>query len=113
MKVKLENVTGDVRLDVDVEMTDTPINMLVKAIEQNTEDDVIGLFTSEVYFKAFKDDNTRLDTYVSEIDLMLKDYFVPLEWNVPIGEQIKEQLNDLINEGRKLIFICGLAMLSM
>ena len=103
MKVKIKNPTGG-DVSVDIEMSDTPKEIITKAIEQNERADVKVIFANEAALTAIASGGSGIDTTVSNFSLETKDGFAPLEWDIPIGEQVKQQMGAISNAGQEIVF---------
>ncbi len=109
MKAKLQNITGGF-ICVEMEITDTPIQVVQKAIEQNSADDVAVIFNSATDLDVFKNDSTQVDPVLSTFNLDTKMGVVVLAWNEPISDQAKAEIAEINDAGREFKFSVSITM---
>ena len=104
MKVKIENMNGG-SISVDIEMSDTPREIIAKAIAQNDQSDVAVIFADEASLREISNGNSAIDTAISSIALETKEGIAALDWDIPVGEQVKAQMGAIANAGREVEFV--------
>ena len=103
MRVKIKNVNGG-SISVDIEMNDTPKQIIAKAIAQNDKSDVAVIFADERALNEISEGKSGIDTTMSNFVLETKSGLSPLDWDIPVGEQVKAQLSEISNAGREVEF---------
>ena len=103
MKVKLKNSTGG-SISVDIEMNDTPKEIIAKAIQQNEQSDVAVIFACDDFVRYVAESTKCIDTNVSNFSLETREGFVLLDWDIPVGEQVMTQIGQIINKGYEVRF---------
>ena len=101
MRVKIKNIV-DGSISVDIEMNDTPKQIIAKAIAQNDEFDVESVFYDIYHHESMK--KQGIDINLCVFSLETKYGIAPLDWDIPVGKQVKQQINQIINEGYDVIF---------
>ena len=107
MKVKIMNVIG-ASISVDIEMNDTPKEIIAKAIAQNDKSDVAIIFANEAALNDISEGKSEIDTTMSNFALETKYGIAPLDWDIPIGKQVETQINKIIREGYEVEFISAI-----
>ena len=111
MRVKIKNVNGG-SISVDIEMNDTPKQIIAKAIAQNDKSDVAVIFADETALNEISEGIGSIETTLSNFVLSTREGVVPLEWDVSVGKQVETLINQIINEGYEVEFyacICQIA----
>ena len=104
MRVKIKYLYG-ARISVDIEMSDTPREIIAKAIAQNDKSDVAVIFADETALNEISEGKCEIDTTLSIFTLETREGLVQLDWDIPVGEQVKAQLSEISNAGREVEFI--------
>jgi len=109
MNVKLKNATGG-SITVDIDITDTPVKIISKAIEQCGENAAI-IMRDPHEFGNLRGRGT--DTIQETESLFAVDGKMgnrPLEFNLPIQEQVAQELSEAKEQGRTLEFIVAVSL---
>jgi len=110
MEVKLKNATGG-SITVDIEMSDTPRQIISKAIEQYGDKAAIIMRTSNQFNDLMSGGTDQIQETESLFAVDGKTGNRPLEFNLPIQEQVKQELADANSQGRTLEFIVAIALI--
>jgi len=102
MEVRLKNSTSG-HVTVDVDLTDTPLQVINKAIEQLGDDAMIIMRSVD----SIDDINSDEDKFAIDT----ADAVVPLEFGKPIIEQAKDHITKAQRTGRQLEFIVARALI--
>jgi len=109
MEIRLRNSTGG-HFTVDIELTDTPLQVIAKAIKQVGSDAAI-IMREPGQFSALEQGGTeRIHVTESLFAVDSKAGSRPLEFNMPIQEQLNQELYETRDSGRILEFIVALAV---
>ena len=104
MKVKLKNSTGG-SISVDIEMNDTPKEIIAKAIQQNEQSDVAVIFACDDFVRYVAESTKCIDTTMSNFALETREGLVLLDWDVSVGEQVMTQIGQIIDKGYEVGFV--------
>ena len=107
MRVKIKNVNGG-SISVDIEMNDTPKQIIAKAIAQNDKSDVAVIFADERALNEISEGKSGIDTTMSNFALETREGLVQLDWDIPIEKQVETQINKIISEGYEVEFISAI-----
>ena len=107
MRVKIKNVNGG-SISVDIEMNDTPKQIIAKAIAQNDKSDVAVIFADETALNEISEGKCEIDTTLSIFTLETREGLVQLDWDIPIEKQVETQINKIISEGYEVEFISAI-----
>jgi len=110
MEVKLMNATG-AGITVNVELSDTPRQIITKAIEQCGEKTAILMRTPNQFQDLVSGGLETIQETESLFAVDGKAGNRALEFNLPIQEQVKQELGEANAAGRTLGFIVALALI--
>ena len=109
MEVRLKNSTGG-HVTVDIDLTDTPFQVIAKAIKQLGGDASI-IMREPGQFNTLEQGGTdKIQVTESLFAVDGKAGNRPLEFNLPIQEQVKQELAEARDSGRTLEFIVAVAL---
>ena len=107
MIVKLQNATGG-GISVDIELTDSPLQIIKKAIEQNGENASI-IFQSLAQYQECLHNTINIDSAKIRFALVQTCGLKQLELNNPISDQLLQNMEDLEVENRSLEFVFAMS----
>lgn len=109
MEVRLKNSTGG-HVTVDIDLTDTPFQVIAKAIKQLGNDAAIIMRDPGQFSTLEAGGTDKIQETESLFAVDGKTGNRPLEFNLPIQEQVKQELAEAKESGRTLEFIVAVAL---
>ena len=109
LNVKLKNATG-ASINVDIDISDTPIQIINKAIEQCGDNAAI-IMRDPGQFNDLRSGEGGIQETESSFAIDSKTGNRPLEFNLPIQDQIATELTEVKASGRPLEFIVAVALI--
>ena len=110
MNVRLKNATGG-NITVDIEASDTPIQIIGKAIDQCGDKAAIIMRDPNEFSNLRGRGTETIQATESLFAVDGKTGNRPLEFDLPIQEQVVQEFNEAKAQGRTLEFVVAVALI--
>ncbi|MCL2061135.1 MAG: hypothetical protein FWH03_00715 [Firmicutes bacterium] len=108
MRGKLSDINNSTTISFDFELSETPKAMILKLIESQSKEAMIGVFGGEDGYNETKTQGD-FDTQNSSIGLTAGGEVITLAWDQPLQAQVGEQVKTLQASGKEVPFVANIS----